>query len=76
MMSADELKALQQRLAAEFAALEGVSGLAVDDAGIRVYVSDHTRALRRRLERRLAAVAPGMPVDFIATEEFRKHLAG
>lgn len=75
-MNADEQKTLQQRLAVEFAPLDGVSGLAVDDAGIRVYVSDHTLAFRRRLERLLAHEAPGMPVDFIATAEFRKHLAG
>jgi len=69
--SENELLELKNRLAPRLLGVDGVSGVAIAEGGLSVYLARDHASLRQEVEALVQAVAPGCPVQYIVTGEFR-----
>ena len=71
MASEKYLLELKNRLAPRLLAVDGVSGVAIGEGGLSVYLARDHSSLRQEVEALVQVVAPGCSVRYIVAGDFR-----
>jgi len=67
------LRGIKQRLSPRLLAVPGVAGVGIPGGTLTVYLAEDDPEIREHVASIVAAEAPGTPVAFVVTGEFRPH---